>query len=130
MPGIPVALPRQGMVFARSALMSDSTWWYLVDIQQGVVIQLRVRVDTSTPKQSAVEQVSRHVSESDLLEIAKLTNRIWSSEKMLPTRVVPDIAWDLWLFDSDEVRRDFGPGLPDGLAGEAEQLLQRLVDGR
>lgn len=78
-------------------------------------------------KQSVVEHVTQPLLPEELSVVTQLANRIWASSEALPTQMATDVVWDLWLLDAGDVRRDFGPGVPDGLAKEVEQVMERLV---
>jgi hypothetical protein len=99
----------------------------LVDLERAEAIRIFARFDRRTSLQNVVEQVTRPLPPEELYMLTQLANRIWASNEALPARMPTDVVWDLWLLDAGDVRRDFGPGLPDGLAKEVEQVMQRLV---
>jgi hypothetical protein len=127
MPILPIALPRRGIVLSYGSIISEGSTWYLVDLERAEAIRIFARFDRRTSLQNVVEQVTRPLPPEELSMLTQLANRIWASNEALPTHMATDVVWDLWLLDAGDVRRDFGPGLPDGLAKEVEQVMQRLV---
>jgi hypothetical protein len=129
MPSLPIALPRHGMVLSHGSILSTSSLWYTVDLERGELSRVLARDDRAAHKIDIVEHMTRPIPPDDLVALKQISGRIWASTDRLPTQMATDVVWDLWQLDGDDVRRDFGPGVPDGLAKEAEQIMKRLVGG-
>ncbi|QJE01162.1 hypothetical protein HH212_14900 [Massilia forsythiae] len=127
MPSLPIALPRHGMVLAAGSFLSTGSLWYMVDLERGEASRILARDDRTAHKTDIVEHTTRPIPPDDLATLRRIADGIWASTGPLPTVMATDAAWDLWQLDGDDVRRDFGPGDPDGLGKEAKQIMQRLV---
>lgn len=130
MPVLPVVLPHQGIVLSYGSIFSEVSTWYLVDLERAEATRILASVDRRTRKLSVVEKVTRPLLPEELSEVTQLADRIWASNVALPTRIATDVVWDLWLLDAGQVRREFGPGVPDGLADELAKTMERLVGGK
>lgn len=127
MPKLPIVLPRQGMVLAHGSFHSTSSLWYTVDLERGEASRILARWDPVEKRLDIVEHSTRPIPPADLASLKHIANRIWTSTEWLPTQMATDVTWDLWQIDGDDVRRDYGPGMPGGLGKEAEQIMSRLV---
>lgn len=127
MPKLPTALPRHGMVLGYWSFMSIKSSWYTVDLDLGVASRAVVSTDRKTKTADIVEHTTRPISPDDLVKLKQIASQIWGSTDSLPTHMATDIGWSLWQLDGDDVRVDSGPGMPDGLAKEAVQIMQRVA---
>lgn len=127
MPSLPVALPRRGIVLAYGSIISDGSNWYLVDFERAEATRIFARLDRATSKLNIVEQVARSLPPGEQSSLTQLANRIWGNDKTLPTQMATDVVWDIWLIDGNDVRHEYAPGLPDGLAKEVAKTIERVI---
>jgi hypothetical protein len=127
MPAIPVALPRRGIVLSFGSMMSDTSLWYLVDLERAEGTRVEARLDGQAKKLNVIETATRLLQPQELTKLTQLTNRAWASPDGLPTRMATDVVWDIWFLDADDVRHEFAAGLPDGLAKEIGDTMFLLL---
>lgn len=127
MPLLPVSLPRHGMVLAFGSTLSTTSLWYMVDLERGEATRIVARDNRAAQTIDVVERATHPIPDTDLAALKRIARRIWASRDRLPAQMATDSTWDLWQLDGDDVRRDFGIGVPDGLAKDAQRIMARLL---
>ena len=127
MPLLPVVLPRHGMVLAFGSTLSTTSLWYMVDLERGEASRIVARYNRAAHTIDVVERTTRPIPDVDLVALKKIARRIWANRDWVPTHMATDSTWDLWQLDGGDVRRDFGIGVPDGLAKDAQRIMARLL---
>ncbi|QNA89692.1 hypothetical protein G4G28_16635 [Massilia sp. Dwa41.01b] len=109
------------------AVNSQVSTWYAVDLDRGEATRMLARLDRSMGKHGVLERVTGRLSAAQSSALSQLTARIWASSNPLPTQMATDVVWDLWLLDGGDVRREFGPGRPAGMAQDLARTMQEVV---
>jgi hypothetical protein len=117
------------MAFSYGSILSSGSLWYLADFERGEATRILARDerDGATLRLIIVERTTRRIPASDLARLTQIGNEIWGLKDRLPAQISPDVVWNLWLLDGTDVRYEFAPGGPVGLAKEVEQILDRLL---
>lgn len=126
-PTLPVVLPSRGMVLAYGSFLATGSLWFTVDLERKEVSRILANYDRTAQKLVVTRQATRPLPPDTLARLTEISNDIWSSTDRLPTLMATDVTWDLWQIDGDDLRRDFGPGRPGGLAQEAARIMERVV---
>lgn len=124
---LPVVLPSRGMVLAYGSFLATGSLWFTVDLERKEVSRILANYDRTAQKLVVTKQVTRPLLLDTLARLTEISNDIWSSTDKLPTLMTTDVTWTLWQIDGDDMRRDFGPGRPGGLAQEAASIMERVV---
>lgn len=127
MPALPVTLPRLGMVLSYGTILSDSSLWYVVDLERAEATRIVARTDRVTRQLGLVTHTTRPLQSDDQSALTQLAYRIWGSKEALPSTLATDVVWNLWLLDGDDVRQESATGRPAGMAREVEQIMLRLI---
>lgn len=127
MPKLPVALPKRGMVLVYGSFLASGSLWLMLDLERKEVTRVLANYDRTADKLVVTRQATRSLQPDTLARLTEISNDIWSSTDKLPTLMATDVTWDLWQIDGDDIRRDFGPGGPGGLAQEAARIMERVV---
>lgn len=126
-PKLPITLPSRGMVLGYGSFHATSSLWLMLDLDRQEVSRILANYDRTTEKLDVTRQATRALQPDTLARLTEISDNIWSSIDRLPTLMATDVTWELWQIDGDDIRRDFGPGSPGGLAYEAARIMERVV---
>jgi hypothetical protein len=126
LPNFPVALPRHGVVLARSGGFGLGPHFLLLDLDRAVLSRTGrfSREDGGAAGAHARDIV---LTPDELLELRVVAEKIWAEPDALPSNAATDVRWDAWLSDGAAMRREGGPGNPPGLAEELEKRMLAIV---
>jgi hypothetical protein len=125
-------VPQHGLLIAHGAILTTYADWIVVDYDSRSLTRIKTEGGNNSNGQfqpRVVERSDRFLSLKEMATVQASADRIWSLPVRVPTKFTYHKVWNIYLLDGEAIRSEFGPGNPDGLGAELQDVLEGLWSG-